>query len=134
MKLTPEIEAKGLRAYEQARAFERMRTWRLPLGYVVLVLLLILTAISLWRIGRMGMAEFNFVVAGVMVVVEVRTWRRLKMRYAENLKLLAELEQTYGEELPWIQVEKHLAALDELKRELAEEAGTGRDGESSRYS
>jgi hypothetical protein len=29
-KPTPEIEAQGLKAYEQARAFERIRTWRLP--------------------------------------------------------------------------------------------------------
>jgi len=121
MKLTPEIEAKGLRAYEQARAFERMRTWRLPLGYVLLLLMPVVTAFSLLKIGHTSMAEFNFAVVLVLVVVEVRTWRRLKVRYAENLRLLAELERTYGDELPWIQVEKHLAALDQLKRELAEE-------------
>jgi hypothetical protein len=42
-------------------------------------------------------------------------------RYTKNLRLLAEQEKVYGDQLPWVQVEKHLAALDRLKRELEQE-------------
>jgi len=39
--------------------------------------------------------------------------------------LLAKLEATYGDALPWVQVENHFAALEELKREIAKESGEG---------
>jgi hypothetical protein len=45
----------------------------------------------------------------------------LRASYAANLKLLAELDAAYGDQLPWRQVEKHLAELEQLKRDLAEE-------------
>ena len=41
-------------------------------------------------------------------------------QYAENRALLEKLESTYGDALPWVQVEQHFAALEELKREIAE--------------
>ena len=47
-------------------------------------------------------------------------WKQLAARHARNLRLLAELKAEYGEQLPWVQVEKHFAALEELKREIAE--------------
>jgi uncharacterized protein involved in exopolysaccharide biosynthesis len=50
----------------------------------------------------------------------LKEWQRLKQQYAENLKLLAKLEATYGDALPWVQVENHFAALEALKREIAD--------------
>jgi hypothetical protein len=40
--------------------------------------------------------------------------------------LLATLESEYGDDLPWIQVEKHFAELEKLKREMAAETEGGR--------
>ena len=47
--MTPQIETEGLRAYEQARAFERLRSWRLPLSYVVFPLIPMLIGIGMWQ-------------------------------------------------------------------------------------
>jgi hypothetical protein len=67
------------------------------------------------------LAVLQFVLALVFSLGLWGNWIRLRARYAENLRLLTELEDTYGDQLPWVQMERHFAALDELKRELAEE-------------
>jgi hypothetical protein len=123
MTLSPEIETKGLKAYEQARAFENIRSWRLPLSYFIFALIPVLNGIGLWRAGHTLMSELNFLCAFVFVVASWFHWRRLRARYAENLALLRELERDYGDQLPWVQVEKHFAELDRIKQELAEERG-----------
>jgi hypothetical protein len=50
------------------------------------------------------------------------------MRHAHNLRRLAELQTQYGINLPWLEVERHLAALAEIQREREgpknEERGT----------
>ena len=48
MPLSPDIEARGMKAYEQARAFERLRSWRLPLSYVVFALIPALSGAWMW--------------------------------------------------------------------------------------
>jgi len=125
MALTPEIEARGMKAYEQARAFERVRTWRLPLSYAVFVLVPVLNGGLMWESGHTILAEFSLVVTVLLVMVSWLHWRGLKARYAGNLQLLAELKAAHGDQLPWIQVENHLAALEQLKRELAGPADDG---------
>ena len=48
-------------------------------------------------------------------------WRQLQARYGRNLRLLAQLKAgAWGRRLPWIQVEKHFAELEKLKREMLE--------------
>ena len=121
MKPSPEIEIKGLKAYEQAGAFERLRTWRLPLSYAVFVLIPVVNGVLLLKYEHVAMAWGNFICAVLFSCFGWWHWLRLKARYAKNLQLLAELEHLYGEQLPWVQVEKHFAALEELQRELAEE-------------
>ncbi len=119
-KPTPEIEARGLKAYEQARAFERLRTWRLQLTYALAPVGLAILALAAWWRGQ---PWFTALAIGVALFVSVRTWfewKRLRQLYADNLALLAKLESTYGNTLPWVQVEQHFAALEELKREIAE--------------
>jgi hypothetical protein len=120
MKPTAEIEAKGLKAYEQARAFERLRTWRLPVTYVFFTLLPVGMAAFAAEMGRGSMAALSLAVAGIIGGIGVSQWRSLKARYAENVRMLVELEKTYGDELSWVQVERHFAALEELKREMGE--------------
>jgi hypothetical protein len=125
-KPTPEIEAQGLKAYEQARAFERLRTWRLPLVYGGAAVAPLFLAYSAWRSGDEGIASTRgamFMGVGFsafVLLLVVMQWRRLLRQYAENRALLEKLESAYGDALPWVQVEQHFAALEELKREIAE--------------
>ncbi len=121
MSLSPETEARGLKAYEQVRAFERLRTWRLPLSYTFFILLPTVIGVAAWVEGHPVMASVNTVAAVFLIVVSWLHWQRLKMRYRSNVELLAELKRIHGDQLPWIQVEKHFAALEKLKSELAEE-------------
>ena len=121
MKPSPEIEVKGLKAYEQAGAFERLRTWRLPLSYIVFVLIPLVNGIVLLKHGHAAMAWRNLGCALLFSFFTWWHWLRLKMRYAQNLQLLAELERLYGDQLSWVKMEKHFAELEELQRELEEE-------------
>jgi hypothetical protein len=115
MPLTPEIKARGMKAYEQARAFERLRSWRLPLSYTVFALVPALIGAAMWAMGRPMLAAFNFLAAVVLAWMVWSQWKRLRARYAENLRLLAELKVAYGDQLPWIAVENHFAALEVLR-------------------
>jgi hypothetical protein len=115
MALTPEIEARGMKAYEQARAFERLRSWRLPLSYAVFALVPALIGAAMWSVGHATMAGFNFLAAVVLAWMGRFQWKQLHARHERNLRLLAELKAEYGDQLPWIQVEKHFAELEVLR-------------------
>ena len=117
---TAEMEARGLKAYEQARAYERMRTWRLPLTYATAPLLPALLGAALWRMGYPALCAAGAAFSVFIAVRVVMEWKRLNRLYVDNVALLAKLEATYGDALPWVQVERHFAALEELKREIAE--------------
>ena len=123
MKPTPETEARGLKAYEQARAYERLRTWRLPLTFTVFALVPALSGAWMWSIGHTLLAWLDFAVAVFLSWIGRFQWKQLRARHARNLRLLAELQAEYGDELPWIQVEKHFAELEKVKREMAEDTG-----------
>jgi hypothetical protein len=128
MKPEPEIETKGLTAYEQVRAFERLRTWRLPVVYTAAPIVPAVFGLAALRLGH---PAYFAVGAGVAAFVAVRVWlqwRHLHRLYAENLTLLARLEATYGDALPWVQVENHFAALEEIQREIAEQKSRGQAG------
>jgi uncharacterized membrane protein len=115
MALSPEIEARGMKAYEQARAFERLRSWRLPLTYAVFALIPALSGAWMGAMGHLILAGLNFFVAVFLAWMGRFQWKRLRARHAGNLRLLAELKAEYGDQLPWIQVENHFAALEKLK-------------------
>jgi hypothetical protein len=121
MKPTAEIEAKGTQAYEQARAFERLRTWRLPVTYIVFPILPLIIGVVVLEMGHETMAMLQFGVAILFAIGAWFQWRRLLTRYARNVELLAELEREYGDQLPWIQVENYFAELEDLRREMEEE-------------
>lgn len=116
MALTPEIEAKGMRAYEQARAFERLRSWRLQLSYAVFALIPALGGGVLWVTDHKILAGLNFFAALFMAWLGRYQWKQLCARHANNLRLLADLKSEYGDALPWIQVENHFAELELLRR------------------
>jgi hypothetical protein len=119
-KPTPEIEAQGLKAYEQARAFERIRVWRLPVTYAAPPVALAVLGAAAWMTHHPMLSAAAFGLAPLVMVRMWFEWKRLLRLYGENLALLARLESTYGKALPWVQVEHHFAALEELKREIAE--------------
>jgi signal transduction histidine kinase len=123
MALTPETEARGMKAYEQALAFERLRSWRLPLSFAAFALVPALSGVWMGAIGHPMMAGFNFLAAVFLAWMGRFQWKQLRARHARNLRLLAELKAEYGDQLPWIAVEKHFAALEQLQRELAEDSG-----------
>ncbi len=100
MAVTPDDEARGMKAYEQARAFERLRSWRLPLSYLVFPLVPVLTGLGLWNLGHLLMAGFNFLAAAVLAWIAWSHWKGLRARYARNLRLLAELEKAHGDDCP----------------------------------
>jgi len=121
MKPTPQAESEGLRAYEQVRAFERLRLWRLPLSYLVFSMIPMATGVGLLKMGYTTLGELHLLTALFFVAGACFHWRWLLKRYTKNLQLLAEQKKLYGDQLPWVQVEKHFAALDRLKRDLARE-------------
>jgi len=125
MKPPLDVEAKGLKAYEQAGAFERIRSWRLPLRYFLVSLVPVVNGIGMWRINYQILATLNFLTALFFALASWFHWKKLRARYTENLRLLAELKGKYGDQLPWIEVENHFAALEQLKRDLAEENEDG---------
>ena len=125
MKLSPDDEARGLKAYEQVRAYERLRSWRLPATFVIFALIPALSGAWMWSIGHMILAWINLAVAVFLAWIGRFQWKQLRARHARNLRLLAQLEADHGDDLPWIQVEKHFAKLEKLKREMAAETEGG---------
>jgi uncharacterized membrane protein len=126
MELTPETEARGMKAYEQARAFERLRSWRLPVTFALFAVIPALSGALMWHLGHTMMAWLNFGVAVFLAWMGRFQWKQLVARYARNRRLLAELKAEFGDRLPWIQVENHFAELEKLKREMAESGREGR--------
>jgi hypothetical protein len=119
--MTPEIREQGLHAYEQARAFEQLRRRRVPLIYALVPLLFILFGLLAEKLNRGPLAEDCFASAALIGICAWWNWQRLRALYARNLALLANLESQHGESLPWLEVERHFAALDKLNAELAKE-------------
>ncbi len=66
-----------------------------------------------------------FALTALLSIGAWKHWRELQARYERNRQRLAELEREYGEDLPWLQMERHMAALKELQRELEEERRQG---------
>ena len=109
-----------MKAYEQARAFERLRSWRLPLMYTVFALIPALSGAWMWVLNHTILAGLNFLAAVLLAWLGRFQWKQLRARHARNLRLLAELKAEYGDELPWIQMENHFAELEKFKQEIAD--------------
>jgi hypothetical protein len=122
MILPPEIETEGWLAYEQARAFENLRRKRVPEIYAgIFVVVIVATLLTALTHPKSVLAAGGFGAAAIYAVVGWLKWSSLRVRHASNLRRLAELEAKYGMNLPWLEVERHLAALAELRGELNRE-------------
>jgi hypothetical protein len=122
VKPPPAIAEQGLRAYEQAGAFERLRQRRVMIILYALCPFVLL--VLGWAAGDLGHAAlaYGFLALAIFTVLFMGwNWKRLRARHEENLALLAELEKEYGEDLPWLEVERHLAALEKLMTDLEQE-------------
>jgi len=109
----------GLLAYEQVLAFAAVKRKRLPLIYVLFPIVLVIAGVvsfveDVWNLG-----VTCFFSAGLFAFIAVMTWRRLQERDAHNRTLLAELQAKYGDDLPWLQVERQMAEIEKLKAEMA---------------
>jgi len=124
-KLSPKTEQEGMRAYEQVCAFEALRRRRIPAIYSGVALLLVVAGFVLLVKDEPRWAVVCLVTVAGFSAVAWWNWRALSRRYAKNLEMIEELERTYGEALPWVAVEKHFAALEQLKRDLEEERRRG---------
>jgi len=122
MNLTPEDEARGLKAYEQVLAFERLRSWRLPVSFAICALVPAVSGVWMWALGHSILAALNLTIALFLAWMGWFQWKRLLARHARNQRLLAQMKTEHGDALPWIRMENHFAELERLKRELAEEA------------
>ncbi len=122
MALSTEDEARGMKAYEQARAFERLRSWRLPLTFAAFALVPALVGLWVGVIGHTTVAGFNLALAAFLAWMGRAQWKHLQARHTRNLRLLSELKAEHGDQLPWVQVENHFAALEKLQREMAKPA------------
>ena len=77
-------------------------------------------------VGAFGPAVEPAYTLAVFIAIRVwLQWKHLNQLYADNLTLLARLEATYGDALPWVQVENHFAMLEEIQREIAERKREG---------
>jgi hypothetical protein len=119
--LPPEDEKEGWKAYEQARAFENLRRKKIGWVYAAQGLLGALMAAVMWKARHPFMAVVFLGLAILLPVFTGLRWRFFAFRHAENLSRLAALEKRYGTDLPWLEVERHLAAVAELREELAQE-------------
>jgi hypothetical protein len=128
-KLPAQVEAQGLLAYEQARAFEALRRAHWPLIYAALTLLLAAVGVATLRVDTVALPIACLVGAVLFPFIAWFHWRRLRARHETHLRFLTELELKYGAEmLPWVQVERHFAALAKLEADLAEEKQKNESG------
>jgi hypothetical protein len=118
MILPPESERDGWRAYDQVCAFESLRRRRLPWIYAGLTLVLFIMAWVGWTLGRTWVATGFLALALFFPIFSWLKWRYFRLRHAMNLHFLADLEERYGPGLPWLEVKRHLAALEKLRKEV----------------
>ena len=97
--IPPKVEAEGLRAYEQVRAFDAIRGRRLPLIYTALSVMLFLASGALIERDQLLPGTGVLLVAILASTVALFHWKRLEARHRTNLEFLASLEMRYGDKL-----------------------------------
>ncbi len=115
--ITQEETEAGLRAYEQTLAFAALRRKRLPLIYVLFPVLLIIAGIGSFygRVADLGV--ICFLSALFFAIFAIWNWRRLRALDVHNRALLDGLHAKYGDDLPWLQVERQLAEIRKIQAE-----------------
>jgi len=115
----------GLLAYEQTLAFAALRRKKLPWVYVLSPIVLAAAGGAALMGGFLSLAATCWASAVLFAIFAAWNWRRLRALDGRNRALLARLQAQYGDDLPWLQVERHLAALEKLKAEVAAENSGG---------
>ena len=121
--MIPQAESEaGLVAYEQVLAFAALRRRKLPVIYVLFPMIFVVMAVAAGIQGMWNAAIACLAAALFSALMEGWNWKRLTQRDAANRALLADLHAKYGDNLPWLEVERQQAAIEQIKAELS--AGT----------
>jgi hypothetical protein len=121
--MIPQAESDaGLLAYEQTLAFAALRRKRLPWIYALFTL-------ALAAAGGAALAGHVLILTLVcwgcalfFALFAIWNWRRLQALDVRNRALLTELHAKYGDDLPWLEVERQMAELEKLKVEISAES------------
>jgi len=120
MSLSPEEICAAEKLHAFVRSYENhirpsQRSFWLGLPFVLGVgFYLSITAST----HEKGFVAFLIMLICMTVAGPVR-FSQLKQRYQRDRALLEILERDHGDELPWVEVEKHLAEVSALEQELA---------------
>lgn len=101
MTLSVEELAAAQKAYNQNREYVGYR--RFSIAALIMMLSFGLSISDKWQERHIGMLIFYLAIMFVWLALYVRVllrMRELKSYYADNLRLLEELKQKYGAELP----------------------------------
>jgi hypothetical protein len=113
--ITPAESDAGLTAYEQVLAFAAVRRRRLPLIYVLFPIVLVIAGVVSCVDGAGNLGAVCFFSAVLFAFLALGNWRRLQARDVQNRALLAELQAKYGENLPWLEVERQMAEIEKIQ-------------------
>jgi hypothetical protein len=118
--MIPDAEsAAGTLAYEQVQAFASLRRKRIGLIYVVFPVLLVVMGGAAWSYGVKSLSLVCVGSALASGLFEAWNWRRLLAQDERNRALLVRLQAQYGDDLPWLQVERQLAEIRRIQEEEA---------------
>jgi len=118
MPLTSEEIAAAEKMHESVRVYGRNR--RQTILFNCLTIPLVLTS-SFLEIGSghtaLGYSMLGFVLGLAFAISLILSGQQ--KRHQRDSVLLQLLEREYGDQLSWVEVEKHLAEMNELEQELA---------------
>ncbi len=111
--------AAGTLAYEQVQAFASLRRKRVGLIYALFPVVLVIMGIAAWSYGVKSLSLLCVGSALASAFFAAWNWRRLQAQDDRNRALLARLQAQYGDDLPWLQVERQLAEIRRIRDEEA---------------
>ena len=118
--MIPDAESDaGTLAYEQVQAFASLRRKRIGLIYVLFPVVLVVMGVAAWLDGAISLGLTCLGGALLSAFFATWNWRRLLAQDERNRARLARLQAQYGDDLPWLQVERQLAEIRRIQEEEA---------------
>jgi hypothetical protein len=117
----PESDA-GLLAYEQTQAFAALRRKRLPWIYALFTFVLVAAGTAALVGHLLILTSVCWGCAIFFALFAIWNWRRLLALDVHNRALLAQMYAQYGDDLPWLEVERQLAEVARIQAETPEES------------
>ncbi len=117
---SPEEIKAGIAADGRVRRYERYiepHQWQLSL-VIPVVFLLLIVGVMLLGMRHGSTSNHSFFIMLPALLTGMFGARYGKKKYAADKELLAWLEKTYGDDLPWVVERKQLAASDELEQAI----------------